>query len=122
MDRKYLALAAAALVAVVLWLAWLWQPERLSPAGWRAPLEMLWWLEHKLLRLVNVAFLLLVAAVLIWRHARRQLRWDLDATAISALILASSALQAVADRGAGSRYGMTTQALVVLVVLRALSR
>jgi hypothetical protein len=28
MDRKHLALAAAALLALVLWLAWLWQPER----------------------------------------------------------------------------------------------
>jgi hypothetical protein len=28
MDRKYLALAAAALLALALWLAWLWQPER----------------------------------------------------------------------------------------------
>ena len=94
-----------------------WAPERLSPAWLAAPLQAVWWVEHKLLRLSNLAFVLLVASVLISRRVREAVSWDMDATAISALILASSLLQAMADRGAGSRYAVTVQALVVVLLI-----
>jgi hypothetical protein len=100
----------------------IWAPERISQAWLAQPLQATWWLQHKLLRLCNLAFVLLVGAVLLSRRVRESVRWDLGATALSALILASSLLQALADRGAGSRYAMTVQALVVLVVLVSASR
>jgi len=95
----------------------IWESERIKPAWLSQSLQSLWWLEHKLLRLSNLVFVLLVAGVLLSRRLRDAVRWDLDASTISAVILASSLLQAMADRGAGSRYAVTTQALVLLVVV-----
>ncbi len=100
----------------------IWETSQISPPWLVRPLEALWWVQHKLLRLSNLLFVLLVAAVLVSQHARRAVQWDLSATAISALVMASSLLQAMADRGAGSRYAVTTQALVLLVVLVSASR
>lgn len=97
----------------------LWQPEQVHPP-WRASLlEGVWWVEHKLLRLANLGFVLLVAAVTTSAAIRRRVGWGLGLSAISALVLASSAIQALADLGAGSRYHVTTQSLVVLVLLVA---
>jgi hypothetical protein len=93
------------------------------PAVWIAPsLDRLWWVEHKLLRLANLAFALIVCGVVVSRRFREALRWDLGMTVIAAMILGSSLLQAMAERGAGSRYGITSQSLVVLVVMVAASR
>jgi hypothetical protein len=100
----------------------IWAPERVQPAWMVAPLQAVWWVQHKLLRLANLLFVGVIAAVVVSRRTRHALRWDLDTTAISALILASSLLQALADRGAGSRYAMTVQALLVLVLLVCAAR
>lgn len=100
----------------------IWLPERISPPWLAQPLQALWWVEHKILRLCNLLFVGLVAAVAVSRHMREAVRWDPSATAISALILASSLLQAMADRGAGSRYAMTVQALVVLLLIVSAAR
>jgi len=100
----------------------IWTHERISPAWLAQPLQAVWWIEHKLLRLCNLAFVIVVAAVVLSRRVRDSLRWDLDVTAISAVILASSLLQAMADRGAGSRYAMTVQALIVLVLIVSAAR
>ena len=94
-----------------------WASERISPSWLAPPLRGVWWVEHKLLRLCNLLFVVLVVTVVVSRRVRAAVRWDWDATAISAVILASSVLQAMADRGAGSRYAMTVQALVVLVMI-----
>lgn len=100
----------------------LWAPERIKPGWLVQPIEWLWWVEHKLLRLANLVFLLLVAAVAVSRRMRLLTRWDLQATTISAVVLCSSLLQALADRGAGSRYGVTLQAAIVVLVLVTLAR
>lgn len=100
----------------------IWEPQNLRPAWLAEPLEVVWWIEHKLLRLSNLVFVLLVVGVLLSRRVRQAARWDLNASAISALILASSLLQAMADRGAGSRYAVTTQALLLLVVVASAVR
>ena len=90
------------------------------PAVWIAPsLERLWWVEHKLLRLANLAFALIVCGVVVSRQFREALRWDLGLTVIAAMILGSCLLQALVERGAGSRYGITSQSLIVLVVMVA---
>jgi hypothetical protein len=100
----------------------IWAPERISPVWLAQALQSVWWFEHKLLRIANLLLVLLVVAVVVSRRLRAAARWDLDATAISAVILASSLLQAMADRGAGSRYAMTVQALIVLLLLVSASR
>lgn len=93
------------------------------PAVWIAPsLGGLWWVEHKLLRLANLAFALIVCGVVVSRRLREALRWDLSMTVIAAMILGSCLLQALVERGAGSRYGITSQSLIVLVVIVAASR
>ena len=100
----------------------IWDPTALKPVWLRAPLELVWAVEHKIVRLTNLAFVLLCAAVLVLPRVRRAVRWDLDASAIALLVFGSSVLQALADRGAGSRYAVTLQALVVLLVLVSLCR
>lgn len=97
----------------------LWNFDRLRPSWLASPLAALWWIEHKLLRIANVVFVLLVFLVPISRRVRLRVGWDLDLTSISALILLSSIIQALADQGASSRYAVTIQALVVLVVMVA---
>ncbi len=99
-----------------------WTPERISPA-WLAPaLEGIWWIEHKLVRLANLLFVLFVAAAVVSRRAREAFRWDVRVTAISAIVLCSSLLQAMADRGSGSRYGVTLQATIVMLVILLLAQ
>ena len=97
----------------------LWQPEQITPRWIAAPLSGIWWIEHKILRLANVAFVLLTFAVVCSRRARVITRWSLEMTTLTALILLSSVVQALADYGASSRYAVTIQALVLLVVMAA---
>jgi len=90
------------------------------PAMWIAPsFDRLWWAEHKLLRLANLAFAFIVCGVLVSRRFREALRWDLGMTVIATMILGSCLLQALVERGAGSRYGITSQSLIVLLVMVA---
>lgn len=109
------------------WLAYwtapnLWAPDLISPPALRQALEGLWWLENKLLRLANLAFVVLVAAVLVWQPLRRRLRWDLVLTALATTVLLSSLLQALADNGSNSRYAMPTQPLVLVLLAVAAAR
>ncbi len=99
-----------------------WKPEQIGSAGLRATLEGVWWVEHKLLRAANLAFVLLVAAVVVWPALRRRVRWDIGLSTIAATVLMSSLIQALADQGASSRYHLPTQSLVVLVLLVAAAR
>ncbi len=98
-----------------------WKPEQVNPTV-RGAIEGIWWVQHKLLRLANLAFVLTVAAVCVWPALRRRVRWDLGLTAISATILMSSLIQALADQGASSRYHLPTQSLVVLVLVVVAAR
>jgi hypothetical protein len=93
--------------------------DQLTPGWLASPLAAAWRVEFWLLRIANLAFVMLVFLVLISRRVRQRVRWDLDMTAISALILLSSVIQALADQGASSRNAVTIQALVVLVVMVA---
>ena len=100
----------------------IWNAENLRPV-WRSTLlPAVWAVEHKLLRLANLAFVLLVAAAAASSSVRRRLAWDMELSAVSAVILASSLVQALADQGAGSRYLITTQSLVLLVLFVAAQR
>ena len=99
-----------------------WVPEQVEPPALRGAIEGLWWVQHKLLRLANLAFVLVVAAVAVWPALRRRVRWDLSLSAISATVLMSSLIQALADQGASSRYHLPTQSLVVLVLLVVAAR
>jgi hypothetical protein len=100
----------------------LWDLDGLEPDWLRPPLRLIWWVEHKLLRLANACFVLLLFTVIVSRQLRQRLRWDLNLTSIAAMILFSSLIQALADQGASSRYAVTIQALVVLVLIVAWQR
>lgn len=99
----------------------IWDIDAFPSPMVRNALQALWSIEHPLLRLANLAFLLTVAAAA-WPAVRRRLGWDSAMTLMAATVLASSLIQAMADKGAGSRYHMTTQSLVVLFVLVAAFR
>lgn len=98
-----------------------WAPEQVNPAV-RALVEGVWSVQHALLRLANLTFVLLVAGVVVWPALRLRLRWDVALTAVAATVLMSSLIQALADQGASSRYHLPTQSLVVLVLLVAAAR
>jgi hypothetical protein len=95
----------------------IWEPKQISPYALVGAVNGAWWIEHNALRLSNVAFVLLVVTILISRRARTAVHWDLTMTTIAAIVLFSSVIQALADYGASSRYAVTVQALVVLVVM-----
>lgn len=98
-----------------------WEPSVLKPA--LAPvLEAVWWVEHKLLRLANLAFVALSGAVLLLPALRRRLRWDSALTAFVLTVWGSSLIQALADQGASSRYHLPTQPIVLLVLGIAFAR
>lgn len=99
-----------------------WDPALIAPPALGTALQAVWWVEHKALRLANLAFVLTVLAVVAWPRARRALGWDFALTAIAATVLLSSLVQALFDQGASSRYAIPTQALVVLVLLVAWHR
>jgi 4-amino-4-deoxy-L-arabinose transferase-like glycosyltransferase len=123
-------LAHPLLYAQSVFYAWLqfwtvpihWQPERITDARIVSAVEVVWPIQHKMLRGANLLFVLLCAAVLLSPRVRHAVRWDLGLTAISLVILGSSLMQALADRGAGSRYAVTVQALIVLVLVVAAAR
>lgn len=97
-----------------------WVPQKISPRWLVRPLEALWWVEHKLLRASNLVFVLLGAASLIFTTARRRLRWGVDLTVASLVVILSSLVQALAEYGGNPRYGVTVQPLVVLIVMTLL--
>lgn len=95
-----------------------WRPQALKPAGLATSLQAVWWVEHKMLRAANVAFVLLMVAALLPKVARR-LRWDVRLTVMCLTVLSSSLIQALADQGASSRYSLPTQSLVLLILVVA---
>ncbi len=96
-----------------------WAPDSIQPPPVRRAALGLWAVEHPLLRLANLVFVLLSAAVLLSARLRAALRWNTVLTAAVAAVWASSLIQAMADQGASSRYLLPTQSLIVLVVLVA---
>ena len=94
-----------------------WQLDKVSPGWLVSPLVATWWLEHKLLRMVNAAFIVLLASVLVSRAARRRISWDVECTTIGAMILLSSMVQALAEYGGNPRYGVTVQPLTLFLLM-----
>jgi hypothetical protein len=99
-----------------------WEPERIRPRALAAALQAVWFVEHNLLRALNLAFVVLVLAVAVSSRVRRFVAWDFRLTTIAAVVLGSSVIQALADYGANSRYALTVQALVVMVVMIVMLR
>lgn len=96
-----------------------WEPGQVNPPWLGAALDKFWPRQMWVLRAFNLAFVSLVALVLVWPRARQATRWGIEMTAIAAVVLMSSVVQALADQGASARYAIPTQALVVVVVLIA---
>lgn len=98
-----------------------WRPEQIRPAALATAMQALWWVEHKLLRAANLAFVLLLTALAVPGVVRR-LRWDMPLSVMSLTVIGSSLIQALADQGASSRYALPTQSVVVLVLVVVLQR
>jgi hypothetical protein len=99
-----------------------WAPNKLAPPSLAVPLALLWRIEHALLRLANVAFLLMSALALASRRFRSRVAYDLPLAAISAVVLAASLIQALGEYGENARYAVPVQALVVVGVTLAARR
>lgn len=96
-----------------------WEPGQIRPPWLGAWLDKVWSWQMWALRLFNLAFVGLVALVLAWPRARRGTGWGIELTAVAAVVLMSSVVQALADQGASARYAIPTQAAVVVVVVVA---
>ena len=99
-----------------------WRLELLQPAWLAPPLSLLWSLEHWLLRILNLAFVLLLAACVVSKQLRYRIGWSFELFTISALVIFSSIVQALTAYAENARYGVTSQALVVVVILLAVSQ
>jgi hypothetical protein len=99
-----------------------WQPARLAPSWLVRPLALLWRLEHLVLRAVNVTFLVVCALAVISRRFRARVGFEWSLASISAVVIATSIVQALGEYGENARYAVSVQALVVLVVALAASR
>lgn len=99
-----------------------WDPSQIRPTGLGSLLDRAWPLQMWMLRLANLAFVLMVAVVVVWPKARGVVGWGIELTSIAAVVLMSSVVQALADQGASARYAIPTQALVLAVVLMAFWR
>ncbi len=99
-----------------------WFLDRLSPRWFAAPLLFAWSIEHGLLRLVNVAFLITSALALVSRRFRGRIGYDLTLASISAVVLAASLVQALSEYGENARYAVPVQALIVVAVALATRR
>jgi hypothetical protein len=85
-------------------------------------LGWLWRLEQPLLRSVNAIFLVFAIAAAVSKRFRELTEWGFILTAISAVALISATLQAFAIGVDNTRYGVTVQALIVLVVITVFYR
>lgn len=81
-------------------------------------IQSIWNVQHPLLRLANAAFLALAALTIFVKSMRP----SVSLFAVGAIIFGSSLLQALADRGAGSRYAVSVQALVIVCLAAMLCR
>jgi len=76
-----------------------------------------WAVEQTVLRAINGIFLIIVAIALFSKEFRRTAQWGLIHWTISMLVLTSCFLQALVIGVDNARYGVTVQALIVLIVL-----
>jgi hypothetical protein len=93
--------------------------EDVNPVVLAEMLARVWRVEHLLLRIINATFLIFVGMAIVSSGFRHWTGWGFVLTTISAIPLVSSILQALVIGVDNTRYGVTVQALIVLVVMTA---
>ena len=96
--------------------------EDVKPQVLNELLNWSWRFEHPLLRSINAVFLVFLVVAMLSRRFRQQTNWGFIFTAVSAVAVFSSILQALAVGVDNTRYGVTIQPLVVLIVMTAVYR
>src|SRR5204863_1592970 len=91
-----------------------WTPEHLSPRWLASVVTGVWRVEHPLIRLMNVAFIMLTAAAVVSSRFRARVRYDFTLAAISTVVLSSSLVQALGEYGENARYAVPVQSLVIV--------
>jgi hypothetical protein len=133
LDRELLRLAAelivtnplkyAALVADAWVSFWLVSGPKgldlIKPPILARVLDRLWRLEQPVLRAINACFLIFVVLAFLSRRFRQMTGWNFILTATSTIVLISSIFQAFLVGVDNTRYGVTVQPLIVLVVITA---
>jgi hypothetical protein len=79
-------------------------------------------MEQSVLRIANLALVLLCGILVMSGRVGTVLRWDVSLTTIVSIILGSSIVQALAEYGASARYATTIESLVLLVLAVAITR
>jgi hypothetical protein len=93
--------------------------KRVKPVLLAELLAWIWSVEHLLLRIINAIFLIFVGMAIVSSGFRHWTEWGFVLTTISAIALVSSILQALVIGVENTRYGVTVQALIVLIVMTA---
>jgi hypothetical protein len=101
-----------------------WYADRIHPPEARVLLETIWRLEHPLVRVANLAFVLTSAWIvgIALRQWRRPTVAELVPIAIAAIVLAASVAQALVEFGDNPRFGVPTQPLVACFLCIAAAR
>jgi len=93
-------------------LYWKWS---LMPVSLASSLASVWSPERTLLRSINVAFIATVAYGAL-SSVIRKMHFPRFDVFVAALVIATSVLQAVMERGENARYAISTQPLVIYLV------
>jgi hypothetical protein len=134
LDRELLKMSATLILehplryAVLVADAWVsfWlvsDPKELKgvkPVVLAELLAWIWSVEHLLLRIINATFLIFVGTAIFSSRFRHWTQWGFVFTTISVIALFSSILQALVIGVDNTRYGVTVQGLIVLIVITAL--
>ncbi len=100
-----------------------WQPAMLRVPRMSRFVGLAWRLvEQPIVRLASAVFLGLIAVATLSPALRRRLRWDLGLTTLSAIVLGTSVVQALAIWVENARYAISVQPLVIVMVLSAAHR
>ncbi len=93
-----------------------WQLEQVKLPFLARALESTWWIEKRLLVLVNLMFLSITAYSLCRSLIRRQLFPSALDVLVIAVVLSASVVQALTEYGENARYSIPIQSLVVYLV------
>ncbi len=99
-----------------------WQPAMLRLPRVSRFVGLAWRLEQPIVRFASAVFLGLVAITTLSPAFRRRLRWDLGLTTLTAIVLGTSLVQALAIWSENARYAISVQPLLIVIVISAAHR
>jgi hypothetical protein len=98
-----------------------WRPESFR-LPWIVPVMRAWVIAGRGISiLANALFLLLSAASVVNRRARRRIGWDAFAWAVGGFIWLASIVQTLVDHGDNERFLVPLQMLVIYLVVKVLT-